>query len=310
MSSRAKRIVGVSLGSSHRDQAAELELLGHRILVERRGSDGDLERARQWIAELDGKVDAIGLGGIDRWLWLDGTRYEIRDGAYLAGAATATPVVDGSGIKSTWERRVILDLQAKGRIHPSQPVLMVSALDRFGMAETFYQEGYPVVAGDLIFAAHIDYPIRTREELVAIGRRLLPQFTQLPFSQLYPIGDEQRREPDPRYAHYFAEAAIIAGDFHLIRRYWPADLSGKGIITNTTTAADIEAMTARGVAWVVTTTPRLDGRSFGTNILEAAVVAALGITAEDRQWPQRVSELPLRYEWLLLDVTRNAKGSR
>ncbi|MBX5467008.1 MAG: quinate 5-dehydrogenase [Firmicutes bacterium] len=300
-----KRVVGVSLGSSHRDHRAEWELLGQRVVVERRGSDGDLERARAWIRELDGQVDAIGLGGIDRWVVLDGVRYELRDGADLARQAQRTPVVDGSGIKDTWERWVVEDLHRRGRITPSQPVLMVSALDRFGMAEAFYRLGYSVVAGDLLFVAGIDYPIESRAELVKIGRELLPQYVSRPAAELYPVGDAQRRPPDVRYARYFAEAAVVAGDFHLIRRFWPERLDGKGILTNTTTAEDLKAMQARGVAWVATTTPQLGGRTFGTNLLEAALVAVLGITAEDPAWAERVRTVPLHYEWLWLGETRS-----
>jgi hypothetical protein len=53
----------------------------------------------------------------------------------------------------------------------------------------------------------------------------------------------------------------------------PADLDGKTILTNTTTEGDVEAFRAAGVRYLVTTTPRLEGRSFGTNMIEAALVA-------------------------------------
>ena len=77
------------------------------------------------------------------------------------------------------------------------------------------------------------------------------------------------------------KAEIIAGDFHIIRRRLPDNLEGKGILTNTVTAQDTEELRKRGVSWLVTTTPELDGRSFGTNVLEAALLAQLGKTWED-----------------------------
>ena len=73
-----------------------------------------------------------------------------------------------------------------------------------------------------------------------------------------------------------AQADVIAGDFHLIRRYLPARLDGKAIVTNTTTRADRADLAARGVRWLCTTTPLLAGRSLGTNALEAAMLAARG----------------------------------
>ena len=55
-----------------------------------------------------------------------------------------------------------------------------------------------------------------------------------------------------------------------------ARLDGKIICTNTTTAADVAAFRAAGVRYLVTTTPRLEGRSFGTNMMEAMLVAVSG----------------------------------
>jgi hypothetical protein len=62
---------------------------------------------------------------------------------------------------------------------------------------------------------------------------------------------------------------VIAGDCHYIKRHMPDDLRGKVIVTNTTTPDDQQLFKALGVKFLVTTTPVLDGRSFGTNMMEA-----------------------------------------
>jgi hypothetical protein len=48
------------------------------------------------------------------------------------------------------------------------------------------------------------------------------------------------------------------------------------IVTNTTTQEDVKMPTGRGVKYLVTTTPRLEGRSFGTNVMEGALVTVAG----------------------------------
>jgi len=53
-------------------------------------------------------------------------------------------------------------------------------------------------------------------------------------------------------------------------------MDGKVIVTNTTTPEDVEIFRRAGVKFLVTTTPVLDGRSFGTNLMEAAIAAAVG----------------------------------
>ena len=42
------------------------------------------------------------------------------------------------------------------------------------------------------------------------------------------------------------------------------------------TAADVQLFRERGIRYLVTTTPVLEGRSFGTNMMEAALVAVAG----------------------------------
>ena len=60
-----KRIVSVSIGSSKRDSKAVVRVLGEEFSLERMGTDGDIQKAIATIKELDGKVAAFGMGGID-----------------------------------------------------------------------------------------------------------------------------------------------------------------------------------------------------------------------------------------------------
>ncbi len=53
-------------------------------------------------------------------------------------------------------------------------------------------------------------------------------------------------------------------------------MQGKIIVTNTTTPDDVALFKQCGIKYLMTTTPVLDGRSFGTNMMEAAFVAVSG----------------------------------
>ena len=293
-----KRVVSVSLGSSSRDHRAEVELLGEAFELSRLGMDGSIERAARTLHELDGTVDAIGLGGIDVYLYAGSKRFALRDGLRLLEAVKRTPVVDGSGLKNTLERHAVsylhdeLGVQLRGA-----KVLMVSALDRFGMAQAFVDAGADVLFGDFIFALDLDKPVRGLAEFEALAERYLPDACKLPFQFFYPTGKKQDRPPQPKYPQYYAEAEIIAGDFHFMRQFMPERLDGKIVLTNTLTQRDIEDLRARGVARLVSTTPQFAGRSFGTNVLEAALVALLGkawqdVTSDD--YAQLLERLQLR----------------
>ncbi|MDZ4064869.1 MAG: quinate 5-dehydrogenase, partial [Coriobacteriia bacterium] len=278
-----KEVVSVSIGSSTRDHVVEIELLGEQFRISRVGTDGDLDRAAAKFAELKDKVDAFGMGGIDMYLRAAGRKYYFREAKKLRKAAGDTPIVDGSGLKGAVEANVPgyltgeLGLELRGK-----RVLMTSAVDRWGMAEGLRDAGCEMVFGDLIYALGIPFPIRSWGSLVAFVRTLTPVVSQLPFSWLYPTGSEQNKEPkpNPRMEKIYRWADIIAGDFQYVRKYMPDGMEGKWVITNTTTTADVEEMRAKGIELLVTSTPRLDGRSFGTNVIEATMVALKGAPGE------------------------------
>jgi hypothetical protein len=92
---------------------------------------------------------------------------------------------------------------------------------------------------------------------------------------VYPIGEKQEVRT-PKWEGYYLWASVIAGDCHYVRRYMPDDMAGKVIATNTTTPDDVELFRRAGVRHLVTSTPVFEGRSFGTNMLEAAMVAVAG----------------------------------
>lgn len=275
-----KRIVSVSLGSSRRNHSATTEILGEQVTVERIGTDGDMARAVDLIRELDGKVDAFGLGGIDLYLHAGGRRYEFRDARRLANAASKTPVVDGSGLKNTLERRVVHWVDQNLMPLQGRKVLLVSSVDRFGMAEALTDVGADTIFGDLMFAFGLPIPLRELETVERLARVVLPVVTRLPFKWVYPTGAQQEKH-EVRFADSYQWADIIAGDWLYIGRHMPDRLDGKVILTNTVTPANIEEVRARGAAMLVTTTPNIGGRSFGTNLMEALIVAFAGKSPEE-----------------------------
>jgi hypothetical protein len=167
-------------------------------------------------------------------------------------------------------------------IKKGDQALLVSGVDRIGMAEALSQV-CKTTYGDFLFALKINHPIRTLRELNFWASVLLPIIGNMPFKLLYPTGKKQE-EFKPRFKEQFDKARIIAGDFHYIRKYSPFDLKDKVIITNTTTKDDVEMLKSRGVKYLITTTPRRGDRSFGTNVLQALIVAISGKNPSKMTW--------------------------
>jgi hypothetical protein len=273
-----KRAVSISLGSSKRNKAVEVELLGQVVSIERIGTDGDMEKAARMYQELDGKVDAFGVGGADLGLLVDTRWYPLHSVQKMVRFIKQTPVVDGTGLKNTLENMLAsyIDDHLSSYIQQhGKSVFITSGLDRWGMTSSFVNEGYSYVFGDFMFGLGLPIPIRSVSGLKLLGALLLPIVTRLPFEWIYPTGEKQEKRI-PKYEKYYNWATIIAGDCLYVKRHMPEKLDGKIIATNTTTPEDVEVFRRAGVRYLVTSTPVLQGRSFGTNMMEAALIAISG----------------------------------
>lgn len=264
-----KKVLSVSLGTSTRDHTAEAEFLGQCFWLSRQGTDGDFKRYVAMFKENDGKVDAFGIGGTEFYLWVNNRKYYFREVKQVRRVIQKSKVGDGNGIKHLLEPLAMDALREHGVELRGKKALKTTAVDRYGLAKSLVDAGCNVTFGDLMFAMGLPIPIHSLKTIHLIAAVLLPVMTQFPFKWLYPVGEKQDEAPSLRYAQFMQQFDIIAGDFLQIWKHLPTDLTHKIIITNTTTAQNVEELQKRGLHLLVTNTPRLNGRSFGTNMMEA-----------------------------------------
>jgi hypothetical protein len=143
------------------------------------------------------------------------------------------------------------------------------------MVKGALETGYQCIFGDILYSLGLPVPIYQKKALHSLAAAIAPVITRLPFRWVYPIGESQEHRK-PTFTRYFQQAGVIMGDCHYIWKNMPENMVGKTIITNTTTRDDVEFFKQCGVRFLVTTTPVYDGRSFGTNMMEAAIIAASG----------------------------------
>ncbi len=275
-----KRAVSVSLGSTSRDHRVVVELLGQQIEIERIGTNGSVRRAKQLYEEFDsgvhGPVDCLGVGGAVLSIDTRERSYTLPAVQAMVAGVWQTPVVDGSGFKNVVERRMAQRLlyEIGEEIYP-RTVLVSAAADRLGLALSFQEAGFELVLGDLMFALGLPIPLHGLDAFDRALNLLGPLLRFLPMSMLYPTG-EREDVNKPRFGRWFRWAKVIAGDCNYTTRRMPLDMRGKIVATNTTTPRDVELFRERGVRYLATSTPRMGERSFGTNLMEATLVALSG----------------------------------
>lgn len=268
--------MSVSLGTSKRNKSSETEILGQKFLIERIGTDGDEKAFQKMFEDLDGKVDAFGLGGGDIYVVVGEKKYAWRLLQKAIRNVKTTPVLDGSGLKNTLEREAIRRLQREGTVDFSkEKVLLVSAVDRYGMAQALDELCPNMVYGDLMFGMGLPIPIKSYKGVSILGKLILPIITKLPQSWFYPTGEKQESRT-PKFAKAWADATIICGDSLFVLRYAPDDLKGKTIITQSIRTQNLEWLKKAGCKRVITTTPLIGGETFATNVMEAVLVVLIG----------------------------------
>jgi hypothetical protein len=273
-----KRAVSISIGSSKRDKSVEVELLGEKVLIERIGTDGDMEQAALRYKELDGKVDAFGVGGADLEVIVAGKHYPLYSVKPMVRYVKETPLVDGGGLKNTLEYRLapyIDDHVGEYVKGLGKKAFITLGVDRWGMTTSFLDHEYECIFGDLMFGLGMPFTVKSAAALKRLAAVMMPIAGRLPFEWIYPTGEKQEKRV-PKWEKYYHWGTVIAGDCLYIKRHMPDRLEGKVIATNTTTQADVEAFRVAGVKYLVTSTPVIEGRSFGTNMMEAALVAISG----------------------------------
>jgi predicted amino acid dehydrogenase len=272
-----KEVVSVSLGPSNRDFEFTTQMLGEQVHVRRFGTDGDAYRARELVAEFDGKVDAIGLGGMSIYFRVGHHTYVHRQIQQIASAAQITPVVDGVHLKNTLERWAIgLVAHQQPGIFGHKRVFVVSGIDRYALAQVLSNYTGQILFGDPIYHLRLPFALRSLQQLERYAALVLPALCRAPYGKLCPVGQAQDLRT-PGGAKYWKRADIIAGDFCSIHHFAPEDLRRKTVITESLSAGDVEELRQRGVESLITITPPLDDKHpfVGTNVIEAIFVSVM-----------------------------------
>lgn len=270
-----KRVGIVSLGPQVEDAGFVTEFMGTQVEVEWHGTQGDVNQAKRKIRELDGKVDVIGLDSMNRAFHVAGKRYVIEEIEAVARDATRTPVVDGSNLKGTLERWAVAWIHEKfpDILKPTTRVFIPCGAERWHMAKVLGEYTDFLEFGDAMMHYGWPWPLHGLPQLERYAEWFLDWMVQKPHKVLHPSGNWQR-EVAPKFVRAFRKASVIGGGLNYIRKYAPRALRNNIVITSSLSGQDLEDLRDKGVRTIFTTTPEMNGRSYGQNVLEAIMVAA------------------------------------
>ena len=267
--------------AGHAGFTTRVELAGCAVEVRFAGCSADLGRALELVREHDGAVDAIGIDGLPVHLRLGSESALHPAGARLIEAASRTPVLDGSGVRSVLEPwAVTLAERAHPGVFAGRKTLMVPGLNHDGLARALalrtprlrYADpllffGLPRLPG---IGSPAWLPHVAQASLRRLARLAPERFTLGPAALATGAG-----------ASAFRWAELLVGDARTILRAAPEDLRGKTVVTECAGEQDLEDLRRRGAECLVTLMPPLESDRAVARLGAAAIEAVLAASRRD-----------------------------
>lgn len=244
------------------------------VSVEYGGRDVDL--TRRIIANAKGKFDAVALSGFSL-TYTVGDRYHRHKklkSLLAEEESDPTAVCDGIRAKDTIERWLMRRIaeQLEGEI-AHRRILVLSAMDRWGVSEVISSLKSSIVYGDFMYNFRFGIPLLSLDQVRRMSPLVLNVVTRAPLDWYFPGARRYgRRLPRWRPAFYWAE--VVVGGMTYLKRYAPAQMEGKVVITDIHTDEDVEWLRARGVGTIASLTPVVSGQRISASVMEAALTIA------------------------------------
>ncbi len=270
------RILEVDFSSESRQPEYSFEYGGVDVRVEVRYGGRDIELTRRIIASAKGKYDAVAISGFSLTYTVGDKYHRHKKLRSLLAEEESDPTVvcDGIRAKDTIERWVMRRIaeQLEGEI-AHRRILVLSAMDRWGVSEVSSSLKSTIVYGDLMYNLRFGIPLLSLEQVKAMSRPILSVVTRAPLDWYFP-GARRHGRRLPRWRHAFYWAEVIVGGITYLKRYAPAQLEGKTVIADVHSDDEVEWLRARGVGTIASLTPVISGQRIGASVMEAVLTLA------------------------------------
>lgn len=233
----------------------------------------NLDNTRKLIERAKGKYDAVALSGFPLTYTVGDRYHRHKTLKCLLAESESDPtaVCDGIRAKDTIERWLMRRIaeQLEGEV-AHRRILVLSAMDRWGVSEVAAALQSTVIYGDLMYNFRFGIPLLSLDHVRKLSPLILSVVTRAPLDWYFPGARRHaRRLPRWRPAFYWAE--VVIGGMTYLKRYAPPQLEGKVVITDISTDEDAEWLRAKGVSTIASLTPIVSGQRISASVMEAVL---------------------------------------
>jgi predicted amino acid dehydrogenase len=272
-----KKVVSVSLGPPDLDYQFESELWGERFAIRRVGTGGNTALARKLVAEHDGQVEAIALGGMAISFRVGERCWRHRETWKIARAAKSTPVVGGRALRRIIDRWAIREIaRRRPELFTERNVLFLSGIANWDMVEVMGEYTDSLAFGDPVLHFGMPMVLGSEQALRRYARLAMPILTRRPYVSFFPRGRAAEGIQIRELVRHVQRADVIVGDLRMLEHYLPDDLSHKTLVTDSVGEDMLSVFRGRNAEVVCTTSPQVFGeRRADSQILHALAIAHL-----------------------------------
>ena len=278
-----KKIVSVSLGPSKGDYEFTTRFLDEEFQVERIGTDGDADKAWEILQKQQSRCDIIGIGMVMDHYAVGGYRFEHPETRRLTKVVTRVPVTTGERVRPILQCAALRYTQKKlGNYFNNNKVLFLSGMDNYEMAMAMSEYTHNIKFADPVIQTGVPKMLSSVSalELYAMGKHSI--------NRINPVRSWTRDIPTipmvvrKVVASAIEDAHVIVGTCSEILKYANGQsLAGKTLVTSTLSDYYLDEFKKLEVNLVVDVTPKLFEQPVGLNILEAMILGASKIQAEE-----------------------------
>jgi len=277
-----KQVICVSLGASEQDYEFDTEFLDQPFHIRRIGTDGDDTAAWEQLQRLQSRCDAIAVGMVPDSYEVGGRNFVDERTRRLTGVVTRVPVSTGSRLRNLLQCRAVRHVQRSlVNYFNNNRVLFLSGIANYPLAATLAEYTPNLRFADAILQAGVPKLLTSLRalELYALGQHSLNRYTpEMVRERLPTLSLVQKR----LISKAMGDAHVVVGTIADIIGFGSArSLEGKTLISSMVTDADVERLREMKVNLVIDVTPQLFGRVVGLSVIEAMILAASSVPADE-----------------------------
>ncbi|ARU56704.1 shikimate/quinate 5-dehydrogenase [Oleiphilus messinensis] len=278
-----KKIISISLGPSSQDYEFSTRFLDESFSVQRIGTDGDETAAWEHLQKLQSKCDVVGVGMVSDDYAVGDYRFEHPETKRLTNVVTRVPVTTGARIRRLLQCSAVRHVQKKlGNYFDNNKVLFLSGMENYEMAMVMSEYTPNLKFADPVIQTGVPKMLNsiTALEMYALGKHSIDRLN--PVSSITPDLPKIPKLVKHQIRAAMKDSHVIVGTCSEILKYGDKEsLEGKTLITSSVMSSFLEEFKKANVNLVIDVTPDIFDQVIGVNVLEAMIIGATNIPAEE-----------------------------